>query len=991
VVKRKQVFNSFKQVCLVFISDGLDNNMPQCMLDLDGLPEMPAPCRIVSVGCQGFPTTLASGKLFQLFGGRNNLCDSPVIQCDYPSEVGDVFKTLYDIIEKPDPSPPPTLDDLRHCLTVSDLARLAKRAYNACVLQCMYRKTKSELDAFSECKEILGAVRVGLARCVRDMKASRPRSECVVMLSEELAPSASSATLREALAATTAVDALQGRVRQCIDMASRQELVADRDDEFKLEVAGFAARFKRLSAKGLRYHALDAGKVKDSLVRFLASYPESPEDAKADALLVDADSGASLFDMFRDAKTVLHAVRDDNFTVADIVEKLPQLVIPVLVADLSQGAAMNCWLVQCLAVGRSCVTVQDILLGLDDCDAEPDLARANCGQRPDRAQADEMMAEAAALMDLDPAEVLRLEAPCPVNARVPLQPGRPVSASAPLPLQPRSNCAVLLASEALGGNATFVKFTASSLLYRNQAVFHGEALWSLMAAAVTRLLQEVPSDPSAVRVLDLVRASFRLAYRDHQRFRAYCERMACDSAFRECLATEHPQLDRSLACPHLTKPVFAMWIMASEGRPWTAQALGLRYRGFLVEMFHRAKVGLVWAEADYLRPVADVVEGRLREVLPATSAGIVGLAPTHLQAAEKVKAAVWESLKPTSVLPDTIMSKPEIDMAKVRGASHLQFDYRAAQAIFRGLAVLSGVGEEFSAEQTPLDLARQLELAAVQDNLKRCREGDCATPMTKVLASLLPCSYHEDLLFVLFFLIVRLQSVFQHLGYMHGFRIWYRQAVLVAAGKLTGMYLDALRECHQLQLAVRLDEEHVRAWSSQYGVDAVAALDLDDKGLSRTACLCQGCPHFLRPLGPSNRPGKVSPVLKAHLASIPHVPGLHKAVFGLYPQLPGEPEGAYVDRVAALVRAGEHLEERHPDAEAIVARIRQLDAMFSQDKASALADHLIKYKEYGVQQIRSDFGQPGQLEEAVRRVMRSPVLGRDETFRALSAAFQVDE
>ena len=287
-----------------------------------------------------------------------------------------------------------------------------------------------------------------------------------------------------------------------------------------------------------------------------------------------------------------------------------------------------------------------------------------------------------------------------------------------------------LASEAIGDNATFVKFTASALLYNNQAVFHGEALWSLMAATVTRLLQELPRDPSAGVQLNSIRESFRLVYKDHERFRLYCDRMADDELFRECFVAESQNLDRSLTCPHLTKPVFALWIMAYERMPWTCAELDLRYRGFLVEMFHRAKVGLVWAEADYCRPMADVVEGRLMDVLPKD---LVAVAPTPAQALAKLKPAILASFRPDSLLPDTLMGKPKLDMVKIGKASHYQFDYAAAKAVFRGLAILSGQDMVFCAEQVQTDLARQLQISMVEDNLERCRAKDFATPIPKVV------------------------------------------------------------------------------------------------------------------------------------------------------------------------------------------------------------------------------------------------------------------
>ncbi len=408
-----------------------------------------------------------------------------------------------------------------------------------------------------------------------------------------------------------------------------------------------------------------------------------------------------MFDMFIDAQKVLHVVRDPGFTVSDIVDKLPQIGVPVTVAKLSEGAAMNCWLVQVEAVGKTLATVQQLKRTL-----------AEAEETETQVLIDEAMQEVTAYVEL---------------CRDGCVPPKPVNATA------AHNCLVPLASEAIGDNATFVKFTASALLYNNQAVFHGEALWSLMAATVTRLLQELPGNPSVKAQLNSMRESFRLVYKDHERFRLYCDRMADDELFRECFVAESQNLDRSLTCPHLTKPVFALWIMAYERKPWTCAELDLRYRGFLVEMFHRAKVGLTWAEADYYRPMADVVEGRLMDVLPKD---LVAVAPTPAQAVAKLKPAILASLRPNSVLPDTLMGKPKLDVVKIGRASHYQFNYAVAKAVFRGLATLSGQDMVFCAEQMPTDLARQLETAMVEDNLERCRAKDYAVAMPKASVNL---------------------------------------------------------------------------------------------------------------------------------------------------------------------------------------------------------------------------------------------------------------
>ena len=217
---------------------------------------------------------------------------------------------------------------------------------------------------------------------------------------------------------------------------------------------------------------------------------------------------------------------------------------------------------------------------------------------------------------------------------------------------------------------------------------------------------------------------------------------------------------------------------------------------------------------------------------------------------------------------------------------------------------------------------------------------------------------------------------------MHHFKMWQAKAVVKAGEMFLQMYFEAVRHTHA-QPAVRLDAEHVAAFSAE----ALAALDLDCKGLSRTACMCPGCPFFLKPLGPSDRSGKVSSVLKTHLIGVPHVPGLHKALFVSYPQLPEESLEEYVPRVSNLICLGNHLDDTHPDAERILIKIRKAGAR-NAAATTPLARRLVNYKEYAMLQLKLFSKETGQLEDAVRRVLGTPVLGRVETFQVLSASFK---
>lgn len=442
VAKKRQA----KRVALAFVSDGADNDMAACMAAIGRLPPMPCPCRFACVGFQGFPTSLASGRLFELYGSGNHVCEAPVLPCDITAEVQGAFASLCAFIESPDASPPPTQEDVESAPTVDALLELASRAYNASMVQSLYRKTVPEVEAFSACKVILAAVRCKLARHVRVLKGSRSSS---VLLTKAIG--AGGSDLCRAQDATDAVQSMQSRISSCLDRATSSRLVADLDDETKRLLVGYAARHGKVYAKSLRYRLPDEDRIKKSFVDFIDSYPASSDGMALDT--ATRAEGMSLYDVVADAKTVLHLVR--SFSVVDIVEKMPQFGIPLRLEELSRGAAMNCWLVQVSdAWPGELTTVQALRDRLEE--------EATNAEDP---------LDCAGYFTDDCDEPLP-PAPLPIGKQARFGP----------------NCLALVPSELPGPDTSYLRFTASYLVY-GEPLYNNEALKSVYAATVTHLLQ----------------------------------------------------------------------------------------------------------------------------------------------------------------------------------------------------------------------------------------------------------------------------------------------------------------------------------------------------------------------------------------------------------------------------------------------------------------------------------------------------------------------
>lgn len=700
----------FSAVTLVFISDGEDNDIAQCYKDLDRLAGLQCPCRFICVGCRGFPTSLASGKLFEIFGTANHVCEPPVLPCAERDDVAEVFEQLCVLLDSPDAQPPPELDAIDAFASIADLFSAAKRAYNASVVLSVYRKSVPESEAFAGCKAILARIREKLVRHVHGLKAMQRSDPPAPVLLSKLVGAAPKATLlQQASSAMSAVEAMQKTVAGCLDMARRGELVAKLDDESKLGIVGFAAKFGKLGTKALRYHSVSAQRVKKSFLDFLENYPaECPLSVPLDAATRETTTGVSLFEVASDAARVIHALRGPDFTVHDLLEKYPQFGIPVRLAPLSKGAAMNCWLLHAVHVSlSSIVTVQELQSGLRDEEAkEAALREDSLGYLSD---------------DEDAAFTIPL--PEPAGA---------------VPDERAPNCLVLLPSERPGPDCTYVRFAASALVYRAD-VYHHDALLGVMAAAVVNLLQRLPYEPAAAGTLVVIREALRRAYPKHEPFARYCARIADEGRFRECLATVfRPDGEQELRCEHLTKPVLAMWYLASCGSPWTAAQLERRLKAFVVELFHRARQGVVYAPVRYLRPLRDCVAEDAAEVLHPLAFGA-----TLPKAAAEAVPRLMQPVR--SLKAEQVVAAPRVDVFQVFGAAHHHFDYQVAKSVFHGLALSSGVGDEFVAEVNAMDIARQLHLAQIQDNQERCTAPDFDKQFSQVQPSLF--------FFIFFFLV----------------------------------------------------------------------------------------------------------------------------------------------------------------------------------------------------------------------------------------------
>lgn len=132
----------------------------------------------------------------------------------------------------------------------------------------------------------------------------------------------------------------------------------------------------------------------------------------------------------------------------------------------------------------------------------------------------------------------------------------------------------------------------------------------------------------------------------------------------------------------------------------------------------------------------------------------------------------------------------------------------------------------------------------------------------------------------------------------------FRAATLAAAeAELAEAYPAAVAAAHA-PLALAVPAEHAARFRGRYGVDPAALYGLSPAGLPTNACCLLGCPLFLVPLGAPRPGGGMHPRLRAHLAPVGVVPGLHKTVQQVPLPRAVSDRGAFLRRAPAAARNG---------------------------------------------------------------------------------------
>jgi hypothetical protein len=357
----------------------------------------------------------------------------------------------------------------------------------------------------------------------------------------------------------------------------------------------------------------------------------------------------------------------------------------------------------------------------------------------------------------------------------------------------------------------------------------------------------------------------------------YLALLSSPEDYRQTLVASGDWLPTGISCPHLTKHVFAMWLLIADMRvKFTKETLIERHCSFLVEFFNRAKVGLEWKKQPPLIHENDWTDENVP--IPEDPMACSPYLATALSAYGKALDEALRSVKAVDVL-----APPELDMAAVMSARHFQFGVESIGRTFATLARLCGVVDydpDFLAN-SPLRLARLLRIAAMGDNLSRSATYPGA-----------PLS----------------EPGFFQLGSQKALKE-FKEAV-AESGRSRFKFKFELRMFHTHQgPAKTIPATHVETFKARWGVDLGAKLCIRKCGLSAVACTSPNCPYFLQRLDAADPTAKdgAGSKLRLHIGSVSIVPGLHRAVQVLLEEGRFEDEDARVG-MAEMVLSGRGLE-----------------------------------------------------------------------------------
>ena len=360
------------------------------------------------------------------------------------------------------------------------------------------------------------------------------------------------------------------------------------------------------------------------------------------------------------------------------------------------------------------------------------------------------------------------------------------------------NCAMLVTKNP-GGSilaAGVGKHIQSYLLCGDDGIFHNDADLATWAMVVTHVLTQPDQQSWMMEELERIDFMHGAVYSEEgSSWRKYLATVR-SSDFRMALVTQSKHLEPWLQCPHLNKFLLACFLLRRELSPEEMEA---RRNAAVQEFFGRQckpKLLSYMFETKWETQLNDIFEAlpfQLKPTLRETIHALMGQVHKH----------EWSGVKFKVI-------KPNQETCRL---THLNLSCATMVCLFKRLN--PAIGE--------LDDETWYRLfttgMSVPDSYKR----------------------NNDLLYK-----------FDEAKLVRDIRAKLRRDAIELVPRYTQIkYQEAMLEAHR-DPPVLITKEHCERFKEKHGRDLGAELDVNDFGLSLTACMCPRCPFFRKPLGARN-------------------------------------------------------------------------------------------------------------------------------------------
>lgn len=799
---------------------------------------------------------------------------------------------------------------------------------------CLFSKKVAELQGLRECSQILCIIYSIAVLHVKEEKRAGRASDVrmhvlpSVLFAREAEKKALSLVSYSQAVSTAA--GLRSKVSECIHKVEHNGFLSGLDNDAKRNIAGFAGRYGIYAVKAAKYHGVDADRTRAGFLDAIATYTAGREE---DAKLEDEISGYTQEEFFLDAKGVLPQLESSVSSIIDILGKVPLIGRTLTIQPPCDGAEMNPWLVEVVgmptfvkfmttydlihtaqnvlnmranrtaaAAARAAPRVEPVgvqyLVTLPFIDFDLFESDNESNEETEGATLDATINEFARHEESqwggveDYSGYLAAYEEEDNDHDNTQRRGYSHRKTARRDPPPETINHLLLLPGSVGGSARpgWMHQAATYILLRNETLYYPDAWMGTMAATVVFLLGS-HSDVSVGWIQDelsRVLCAFQAVYSPETacRFYTYLALMGSREDHRQTLVASADWLPYGICCPHLTKPIFALWMLAVDAKvKFSAEDLHNRHCGFLVEFFSRLKLALTWKKQDWRVDV----RGWLDQCAPPPAHPLL-LSPT-LPGAQAVYAKTLSAAL-RSVRAADILQPPVLDMDDILSADHFQFSVGSIGTAFANLAKLFGI-EDYNHNfpvETPLLLANLLKIAGEGSSLERT-----AVPCTLLMTD----------------------AEFFKLGTQSELRRFRNLAAETGRQSLKVLFELEMLKTHEGP-AMTISPSHVAHFQEKWRLDVAGKLGVRKCGLSAAVCTSPYCPYFFKQLNCVPSSGGIGGTLGLHLKSVHVVPGFHKAVQALVEDGLANDAGA-LDSAAGSVLNGKWLDETPPCAVKIEA------------------------------------------------------------------------